>query len=212
MPAALSPRPLNLNLSAQDVAYWSQGVPEQQSSHKKMPIWEQAAYTYEFIRSDTARTISMEFDYMDIHGQRSEQAMAVMTKQTVLPLVRLIEKLKSDGLWHRTVIQINTLDGSRPPNADSYGNSGRNGFMLAGGAIQGGYYGDVRYQKDGGYSYHMPDLKSGLAIPNGSRNNEKRVPDAAVYKTTLKALGLCAQANDIADTNGVSPLDFMLKG
>ena len=38
MPAALSPRPLNLNLSAQDVAYWSQGVPEQQSSNKKILV------------------------------------------------------------------------------------------------------------------------------------------------------------------------------
>jgi arylsulfatase A-like enzyme len=99
----------------------------------------------------------------------------------VLPLVRLIESLKAAGLYENTLIAIYTLDGGRAPAANSSGGEGKSGLMLAGGMIQGGYYGDVGIAGDDGdghvYSYSAPDPATGA--PLGTRHRQLRPPRPA---------------------------------
>lgn len=208
---------LNLELTDEEVNYWSSDVPDQMSGKSLMPIWKQAAFASKLLTSRQVRTVSLEFDYSDIHGIRSKDAMDTMAKQTVLPLDRLIKALKEDGIWDQTVILINTLDGSRTPNADSFGNTGKNGFILAGGSIKGGYYGDIKHirSSSGGgnvYAYHVPDLATGVAVPNGVEDNSNRVPDQVAYTTILKAIGISSDfIKDLPNTDISNTMDFLFK-
>ncbi len=206
---------ISLPLTDEEQAYWSAGVPPQVGQNVKANIWEQVAYGYKLLSSGMSRTYAVEFDYVDVHDQRTEDQMRVMARQTVLPLTRLIESFKNAGMWDRTMIAIYSLDGGRSPAASSYGNEGKNTVILAGGMIEGGYYGDISVAGDNGdghnYRYHVPTIANG-AQTNAVETNGNRVPGAAIWKTVQKGLGVPSTVYDqFADVQGVGSLDWMLK-
>ena len=214
------PKVFNLPLTEAERAYWAHDVPDQRGHGPglKANIWEQVAYAHKLIKADMVRSIALEFDYVDVHDYRTKDQMDVMTKQTVWPLVRLIEQLKADGLYDRTLIAMVSLDGGRSPAANSAGDEGKNTILLAGGMIRGGYYGDVRVASDEGdghrYSFHMPDLATGQAVADGAigRARDKRLPAAHVWRTMMKALKVPdALAGQFPDVSQAQPLSWLLR-
>lgn len=217
------PKLISLPLTEAEVGFWRDGVgsgapgtcPDQVGANLKCNIWEQCAYAYKLIQGGQSRTVALEFDYIDWHDTRPQAIMDTLTHQTVMPLVRLIESLKAAGLYDNTLIAIYTLDGGRSPAAYSSGGEGKTGLMLAGGMIQGGYYGDVGVAGDAGdghsYSYSAPDPGSGAPLAP-VLDNSGRLASAHVWRTVIKALGVPdAIAASFPDTAGGKPLDWLLR-
>lgn len=205
----------SLQLTEEERAYWSTGVPDQIGPTPKANIWLQCALAAKLMTSGTIRTAALEFDYLDVHDERSEFQMRTQAKQTAIPLSRLIETFKAAGIYDRTLIAMYTLDGSRAPAANSFGSEGKNGLILAGGMIRGGYYGDVTVgglHADGHwYRYHRPD-DSGQPVPSGAGDNSGRVSGADVWRTVMKALETPdSLAASFADSAGGRPLSYLLK-
>jgi hypothetical protein len=209
---------VSMPLTEEEIAYWQAGVPDQVGDNKKANIWEQAAWAFKLLSNDVTRSVSLEFDYLDVHDTRSASVMTTMAAQSAIPLARLIEKLQEVGLWDRTVIAMFSADGGRAPAAGSYGNEGKSTLVLAGGKIKGGYYGDVVVAGDVGgghvYGYRTPD-EAGVPGPmwtdDGSATNN-RLGGARAWRTIMRALEIpddvCDQYPDVA---GVQPLGFMLQ-
>ncbi len=210
--------PLNLRLSEQEKQYWSSGVPTEgyeTFNNSVAPIWEQTAYAAKLISSGILRTVALEFCHTDVHGSRPQSAMLAQSKQFALPLARLIETLKANGVYDRTIVAIYTTDGGRGVECESFGDHGKNAVVLAGGRIKGGYYGDIRILEDQGtyyrYSYHMPG-SNGLTLPNGVTDNGGRVSGASVWKTVAKALGIPSSLyNSYSDVQSAPELNYLLK-
>jgi hypothetical protein len=204
------PSVFSLALTQQERATWSAGVPAKYG-RTTIDVWEQAAYAFKLISNDIVRSVALEVDIGDEHGKRTADQMRDQTLLMVLPLVRLIEQLKAANLYDRTLIVISTADGGRAPASGSSGDEGKNGFILAGGMIKGGYYGDIQNAgPDGGgqkYRYHMPDLATGKPIPNGTTGNDRRVPAAPLYRSMAKALSipdsLLGQFSDVAQAKAL---------
>lgn len=214
------PKIFKLPLTQPEIDFWKAGVPDQRGHGPGMKanIWEQVAYAHKLIKADMVRSISLEFDYVDVHDRRTRDQMDVMTKQTVLPLVRLIQKLKEDGLYDRTLIAAYSLDGGRSPAANSAGNEGKNTVLLAGGMIKGGYYGDVRVAgRDGDghtFSFHAPDVNTGQPRNDGAVNRErdKRIAAKHVWRTIMKAVDVPdSLATQFADTKDAKVLNWLIK-
>jgi hypothetical protein len=208
-------RVISLPLTDEERAYWSEGVPPQVGQNIKANIWEQVAYGFKLFAGDMARTYAVEFDYVDVHDQRTEDQMRVMARQTVLPLVRLIESLKEEGIYDRTLIAIYNLDGGRAPSAASYGNEGKNTVILAGGMIEGGYYGDISVASDTAdghrYQYHVPDPDTGNPR-SPIQDNSGRLPGATIWRTVMKALGMPeSMYGQFPDVQGHSHLPWLLR-
>jgi hypothetical protein len=223
-----------LPLTAEEDAYWKEGVPEQGDdgrtvfdgimqdndtlTHVKFQIWEQFALAYKLIAGGFTRTVAGDCEFIDHHETRPRANVKVQTLQVALPLARLIEQLKAVGLYDRTLIAIYTCDGSRAPAANSNGDDemSKMSIILAGGLIRGGYYGDIRVGGPDGdghqYAIHMPDLSTGLPVPTGSmRKNEGRIPGSVMWKTVAKAMR--APASMIGQFPGMAEaqtLDFLL--
>ena len=213
-----STKVVSLPLTPEEEMYWGEGVPDQATSPSdvKAQIWEQVAYAYKIVESGMSRSVSLEFDYVDVHDQRTADQMNTMTLQVALSLSRLIAKLKEAGIYERTLIAIYTTDGGRSPAAGSAGNEGKNSIVLAGGMIKGGYWGDVGVAGDDGdghvYSFRAPDPETG-ALLAPSTNNDGRLPGAYVWRTVAKALGISDDvAGQFPDVAGAHALDFVLKG
>ncbi|MCA9634878.1 MAG: DUF1501 domain-containing protein [Myxococcales bacterium] len=209
------PKLISLPLSEQEVAYWSEGVPDQVTAKPKANIWEQCAWAFKLISNDLVRTFSIEFDYIDWHDERPEDIMDTLAMQTVLPLARLIESLKIAGIYDRTLIALYTLDSGRSPAANSSGSEGKCGLMLAGGMIKGGYYGDVGVDGPEGdghrYYYRSPDPATGAPTPKVT-DNSNRLSGAHVWKTVMKALKIPDDvADQFPDVQGVPHLPWILK-
>jgi hypothetical protein len=209
------PRVIHVPLTAQEEALWGSGVPAQVAGGpSKAQLWEQMGWAHKLLSNGLARSVALEFDYLDHHGGRGESLVRTEAQQLARPLARLITQLKAQGLWERTLIAVYTVDGSRAVSADSYGNEGKNTVILAGGKIRGGYFGDLRVAGNSGaghsYSYHAPD-DSGAPGP-GRTDGRDRTPGARVWRTVMKALGVsdavCAQFPDVAQA---APLPFALK-
>ena len=206
---------LDISLTAEEIAYWGEGVPAQRGETIKAQIWEQCAYAFKLIQADMVRTIALEFDFVDVHGSRSQDQMEVQGKQTSLPLTRLIESLKRAGLFERTLIAMYTTDGGRSPAADSYGSSGKNGAILAGGMIRGGYYGNITVdstnERGHSYAYHRPD-ENGVAIEKGVTDNSGRVAGADLWVTVARALGMNESLyRNFPDTKEAKVLNYLLR-
>jgi hypothetical protein len=208
------PKLVSMPLTEEETAHWSAGVPPQVGANKKAEIWQMAAWAAKLLANDITRSVSLEFDYLDVHETREDHVMEYMGKQAALPLARLIDELKAAGIWERSVIAVYSLDGGRAPNGNSYGDEGKNTFVLAGGRVAGGYYGDVSVVSDTAsghvYGYHVPN---DAGVPQAPvTNNDGRVPGARSWRTVMKALGvpdsLCDEFPDVA---GVQPLNYMLK-
>lgn len=211
-----TPKLVSLPLSAEERTFWSAGVPNQVAGGPvKANIWEQAAYASKIVTNDLARSVALEFDYVDVHDSRPEAQVRVMGQQTSLPLARLIQSLKAANIYDRTLIAIYTTDGSRSPAANSTGSEGKNTIILAGGMIRGGYYGDITVAGDDGdghrYGYRVPDNDTG--VPGTARtDNAGRVTGAAVYRTVMKALRVPdALAGSFPDTAAARPLSYLLR-
>lgn len=217
------PKLISLPLTPEELAFWRDGTgsaapgycPDQIGSVLKCNIWEQCAYAFKLIAGGQCRTVALEFDYIDWHDTRPQNIMDTITLQTVFPLVRLIESLKAAGLYDNTLIAMYTLDSGRSPAANSSGNEGKCGFMLAGGMINGGYYGDVSAVADDGdghvYGYSAPDPDTGAPMAPVT-DNSGRIAPANAWRTVIKALGIPdALAASFPDTAGGKPLDFMLR-
>lgn len=207
-----------LPLTPEEIAYWSEGVPDQVGNPGgiKFQIWEQLAYAFKLVQGRMASTVALEFDYVDVHDTRPREVIDVMALQAALPLARLIEQLKAADLFDDTIIAVYSLDGGRSPAANSSGNEGKNSVLLAGGKIRGGYFGDVGIAGARGdgheYSYHRPDPITGVADPVGTTRNDHRTPGRDIWRTVMEALSIPREAYagcpDVADAK---PLDFMLR-
>ncbi len=205
---------IRMPLSVEEEAYWKQGIPDG-PKNVKAQIWEQMAWAYKLISNRLTASVALEFDYVDVHDERTPAQMATETKQAAISLCRMIEQLKKAGIYDRTLIAIYTTDGSRSPAAGSAGNEGKNTIILAGGMIKGGYYGDIRTAGNDGdghkYVYHAPDPVTGVA-GEGRTDDEGRVPGSAVWRTVMKALkiddSVCAKFPDVASAK---PLPYLLK-
>lgn len=210
-----APKQFSLPLTVEERAFWSAGVPARYG-RTTIDIWEQAAYAFKLISADVVRTVALEVDIGDVHGERTQSQMTKQTLIVTVTLARLIEQLKAAGLYDRTLIAIYTSDGGRAPAAGSSGDEGRNGAILAGGMIRGGYYGDIRADgahNDGQYyRYFMPDLTTGAPIADGTRGDDKRVPGSYLWRTVAKALQIPdALASSFPDVAGGKPLPFLLR-
>jgi uncharacterized protein (DUF1501 family) len=167
------------------------------------------------------RSAALEFDFMDLHGDgvRKDSVLKTQAQQSARPLARAIAKFKELNLWSRTLIAIYTLDGSREPKANSYGDHGKGTIILAGGMIRGGYYGDIRPTKDTGtgheFGFVTPDAITGM--PTGTpvtnwNDKEKRVASADVWLTVMKALGIPDDvARQFPDVKDGKVLSYLLK-
>src|SRR4029079_10502910 len=138
----------------------------------------------------------------------------VLTLQTVLPLTRLIESLKLANMYDNTVIAIYTLDGGRAPAGVSSGGEGKSGLILAGGKIQGGYYGDVGVAGDDGdghvYSYSSPDPATGAPL-GPTTASSGALPGACVWRTVMKSLGVPDEITGGFPDAQVPAMDWMLR-
>lgn len=211
------PRLISLPLTPEEVTYWQNGCPDQVGNPPglKCNIWEQCAYAFKLIQGGQCSTVALEFDYIDWHDTRPQSIMDVLTLQTVHPLTRLIESLKAAGLYENTLIAVYGLDGGRAPAAASSGGEGKSGVMLAGGMINGGYYGDVGVAGDDGdghvYSYSAPNPDDGAPMAPVT-DNSQRLAGGYMWRTVMKALGLPDElTGSFPDTAAYKPLGYMLR-
>lgn len=206
---------IDINLSASERSYWSQGVSHMGHGANTAQIWEQCALATKIVANDLCKTVVLEFDHGDIHGPRNESQLRAQGTQIAYPLARMIEQLKAAGKFNQTLIAIYTTDGGRAPHSDSWGSEGKNGVILAGGRIKGGYYGDIRVANNSGdghtWSYHAPT--SNGTPGTGSQYNYGRISGASVWKTVAKAMGVpSSYYSSLSELNGHAYLDFMLRG
>ncbi len=224
-------RQISLPLTEAEIAYWKTGVPEPGSAEAKVDgqdsqdfnaikfqIWEQYAFAFKLVSSGFTRTVALECEFVDIHDKRPRNQMTVHTAQLALPLTRLIDSLKMAGIWDQTVIAIYTADGSRSPAAGSAGNEGKNTFILAGGKVKGGYFGDVGIAGADGdghaYQFSTPDPVTGAATPvHPEVQHDKRLKGGYAWRTVAEAIhtppSVLTQIGSPKITE-VQPLQFML--
>jgi hypothetical protein len=210
-----APKVFSLPLTTEERTYWSAGVPGKYG-RTTIDVWEQAAYAFKLVSNDVVRSVALEVDIGDVHGERTANQMKQQTGIIVGPLVKLIESLKRVGLYDRTLIIVSTADGGRAPAAGSSGDEGKNGFILAGGMIRGGYYGDIRPGAlDGNgqkYVYHAPDVTSGAPVSTGTERNDRRLAAAPLWRTMAKALRIGdAFAGQFPDVATAPALSWLLR-
>ncbi|MEQ1875288.1 MAG: DUF1501 domain-containing protein [Bdellovibrionia bacterium] len=213
-----TPPIFNLRLTPQERADWGNGVPHDghPDDRGKAQLWEQMAFASKLVTNRVVRTVALEFDYEDVHSGRDEAVLRAMGLQVAMPLARLIQSLKDAGIYDDTVIACYTLDGGRSPISASSGNEGKNGVLLAGGKIRGGYYGDIRVVGFNGerheFSYHKVDEATGQPVPNGDRGNGGRNSGGSIWKTICKAMGVPASLyNSFPDVRDEPEMNFLLR-
>ncbi len=205
----------SLPLTGDETAYWSAGVPAKYG-RTTIDVWAQAAYAFKLVSSGLVRSVALEIDIGDVHGQRTADQMRDQTAVVVLPLLRLIEKLKAAQLYEQTLIVISTADGGRAPAAGSSGDEGKNGVILAGGAVRGGYYGNIKADSDDAdghkYRYFMPDLDTGTPNGTGTLGNDKRLPAANLFKSIMAASGVTNETlNQFPDLSSAKTLPWLFR-
>jgi hypothetical protein len=233
---------VSVPLTTEEEMLWGEGVPTQKCTQGdftvvdcgtdpnvdpnndgfvKAQVWEQFGYAAKILSSGVTRSAAIEFDFMDLHGDgaRPEPVLQVQAQQASKPLARMIQYMKDLGVWNRTLIAVYTLDGSRRPAANSYGNDGKGTMILAGGMIKGGYYGDIRITKDltdgHEYGFVKPDTLTGLPTGNPVTNwgaMDMRTPSADLWLTVMKALGVPdSLAKMFPDTANGTAHSYMIK-
>ncbi len=232
--------PFQVSLVLPDAEWWSDGVPAQRCSpddrevvvcgtsesmmagrgFTKAQVWEQFAYAARIFESGATRTIALEFDFMDLHGDgaRTEDVVRVQAQQCARPLARFIRKMKDAGLWDRTLVAVFTTDGSRRPAANSYGDDGKGTVLLAGGQIRGGYYGDIealgRTATGHSYGFRPPNPETGapLDLVTDWSDPDHRTDAAAIWRTVMSAAGVGPVDHDAYDqVRGAGPIRAMLR-
>ncbi len=236
-----NPTVVSVPLTPEETTLWSTGIPNQQCTigdatatdcgadqahavtdgYVKGQIWEQFGMATKILASGATRTAALEFDFMDLHGDgvRIESVLQTQAHQSARPLARAITAFKAAGVWDRTLIAIYTLDGSREPRANSYGDAGKGTVVLAGGMIKGGYYGDIRPMMDSGtghkFGYIVADPTTGAPTGEAVMNwtdKSKRTPSADIWLTVMKALGIPDNvARQFPDVAQGKVLSYLLK-
>jgi hypothetical protein len=192
-----------------------QGTPQAQP-------WEQFLIGYKLLVGGFTRSFACELDWVDVHKQREPKDVSGQARVVASGLANLIEAFKASGLFQDTLIAVYTSDGSRSPRANVDGGEplGRNAVLLAGGAIEGGYYGDVEQVRSGGtphYRYFMPDASTGRPAGSsitdvGQGDRTGRTPGRDIWRTVAKAMGAAdADAGAYAGVAQGRPLPFVLK-
>jgi len=203
---------VSLPLTPEETMLWSPDVPDQVGNNIKAQIWEAMAWAGKLMTHGITRSVAIEWDYLDVHETRNAAVMTTMAKQFANPLARLIQYLKDAQIYGQTVIAVYSADGGRSPAGNSYGNSGKNSFILCGRNVKGGYYGDVGVAGPLGdghaYNYRLPDPVSG-ALASPIVGNE-RLNGAHAWQTVMKALEVPHSDLAYPDVAGYQPLDFML--
>lgn len=213
--------PITLALTSSEESYWKTGIIDQVlcpgdnanncvAEGGKWHPGELFAYAGKLFRSGRVRSVGIDFDLSDVHTNRTKFMMDTQAQQSGMTLARLISYLKANNLWDHTLIAMYTLDGSRSPDSNSTGQDSKNAVVLAGGMIQGGYYGDIRLV-NGNFTYYRPD-DNGTPISNGTSGGGMRVPAADVYKTVLTAAGVpTTLINSFPDAQPGKVLSYMLR-
>ena len=211
-----------MNLSAEELAYWRQGIGEQVVcpgddaaqcvvGTTKWHAGELFASATKLFQAGRVRSVGIDFDMTDIHTNRTPFVMYTQAQQSGMTLARMIQTLKSSGHWENTIIAMYTLDGSRSPLSNSTGENSKNAIVLAGGKIKGGYYGDIQVSAQGTVTYRRPD-DNGNPIPVGTTGRDMRVPAADIYKTVLTVAGVPLSLIDsFPDAKGGKVFSYMLK-
>lgn len=210
-----------INLTANELNYWTTGISAQLTcpgddanactvSGGRWHVGELFGYAFKLLSSGRVRSIGIDFDIHDVHTNRTPFLMNAMAQQSGWTLARLITQLKAAGLYDRTVIAMYTLDGGRSPLLNTTGDGTKNGVVLAGGMIRGGYFGDIDVSTSGQVTYRRPDA-SGNAIAAGTTGRDMRVPAADVYKTVAKAAGIPdSLVNSLPDVRNGTVMNYML--
>lgn len=218
---------ISLPLTPEETAYWKTGVPESDQQkvdgqvetlmNTRFQIWEQYALAYKLIASGATRTVALECEFVDVHDRRSRAQMRIHSQQLAPSLARLIESLKAAGIYDRTLIAIYTTDGSRSPAAGSAGNEGKSSVMLAGGRINGGYFGDVTVAGNDGnghsYGFRAPDPVTGQPL-DAHQDNSGRLAGGHAWRTVAAAMGTPASVLSRFSSpriTGTAPLPFVLR-
>lgn len=207
---------------ATQMNYWKQGIPEAQecpgdnaaACFGRTDLWnigEIFGYAAKLFQAEKVRSIGIDFNMFDVHTNRTAYLMSTQAKQTALSLARFIAASKAAGQWEKTLIVMFTTDGSRSPMSSSTGENSKNGVVLAGGMIKGGYYGDIRLGSN--FTYHRPDdngLPIAVGVNEGTRT--QRVAAADIYKTIAQAAGLPTSLTDqFPDIKNGKVLTYMLR-
>ncbi len=209
--------------TAEQMNYWKQSIPDAQecpgddanNCFGRTDLWnigEIFGYAAKLFQAGKVRSIGIDFNMYDVHTNRTANLMSTQAKQTAMSLARFITAAKASGQWEKTLIVMFTTDGSRSPMSSSTGENSKNGIVLAGGMIKGGYYGDIRLGAN--FTYHRPDdagLPVAVGVNEGTRT--QRVAAADIYKTIAHAAGLPTSLTDqFPDIKNGKVLTYMLRG
>lgn len=196
----VEPEAINVNLTAQELNFWQNNIgpqlncagDEASNCTPRQGAWgagEIFAHAFKLFQSGQIKSIAIDFDMSDVHSNRTPLLMNTQAEQSGRNLARLIQSLKTSGLWDNTIIAMYTLDGSRSPISNSTGDGTKNAIVLAGGRIRGGYYGDISVSTGGQVTYFRPD-DNGNPVSQGTTGRDQRVSAADVYKTVATASGI----------------------
>lgn len=213
-------QPVNVNLTQQEIPYWTQNVPSQKNCpgdsannctdvSGKANLGEIYGWISKLFIGGIVKTAAIDYDFHDVHGARNRLVLDTQARATAEPLARFIQAMKGAGIWNRTLIAMYTLDGGRGPNSNSTGERTKNALILAGGMVKGGYYGDIAYNN--GWVWKRPD-DNGVPVAGTTDGRQGRVPNADVYKTVAKAAGVAdSLVNNFPDARNGKVLTYMLK-
>jgi hypothetical protein len=218
--------------TAAEQTYWKAGVPEQNMNGLtnypgikqdadsltavKFQAWESWGLGFKLLASGLTRTAAGEVEFIDHHDTRPKANVDCYALLLAPCLARMCEQLKAAGMWERSLIACYTCDGSRAPAADTNGDQGENWVILAGGRVNGGYYGDIRVAGADGeghkYTYHVPDFRTGVPAAKGVTDNSGRIPGEVIWKTVGKLMGASdAVLNQFPGMSTTPVLDFVIK-
>lgn len=216
------PVPASVVLNNTELANWGRDIPAQvicpgddaETCAVTNNSWnpgEIFGLATKLLTTGTVRSVGIDFDMHDIHTNRTPFVMNTQGAQCGRTLARMITELKAANLWNHTIIAMYTLDGSRSPISSSTGENTKNAVILAGGAIRGGYYGDVRVATNGTVTYFRPD-DAGNPVATGNTGRDGRVAAADVYKTVATAAGIPESVvNTFPDAAPGRVLRYMLR-
>lgn len=223
---------ISVPMTDAEKAYWRAGVPEQNANGLtnypgikqdadsltavKFQAWESWGLGFKLLSSGLTRTAAGEVEFIDHHDTRPKANVDCYALLLAPCLARMCEQLKAAGMWERSLIACYTCDGSRSPAADTNGDQGENWVILAGGRVNGGYYGDIRVAGADGdghkYTYHVPDFRTGVPAEKGLTGNDGRIPGEVIWKTVGKLMGASdAVLNQFPGMSTTPVLDFVIK-
>jgi Protein of unknown function (DUF1501) len=233
-PGPTGKRPINLAVSDAERAEWGTFVTR---SSVRSPIepyihfqdtpqaqpWEQFLIAFKLLAGGFTRSFACEIEWIDYHNGRPAEGSKLQARVVSAGLAHLIDNLKAAGMFQNTLVVVYTLDGSRSMRANVDGGNplGRNSVLLAGGAVKGGYFGDIRQIRGGGdpyYAYSMPDPNTGATVASSitdqgeGQRAQGRTSGKVIWRTVAEAMGIApSDADRFTQLAGAKSLPFVLK-